>query len=129
VRQMLFMDAPPIRGFAPSAPWHSPRPGYPERARRVLSSAENLLEYFQNAIREQKQGAHRVEFREARFEDYEGISALKHSQGLASKPFDEWRRLWIGNPCFKEMRRWPIGWVLTDGDRIAPSSYDGDASL
>jgi cytochrome P450 len=27
----------------------------PERARRVLSSTENLLEYFQNAIREQKQ--------------------------------------------------------------------------
>jgi hypothetical protein len=63
---------------------------------------------------------HRVEFREARFEDYEGIATLEHSQGLASKPFDEWRRLWIGNPCFKEMRRrWPIGWVLTDGNRIA----------
>jgi hypothetical protein len=63
---------------------------------------------------------HRLKFREACFEDYEGIAALEHSQGLTSKPFDEWRRLWAGNPCYKEMgKRWPIGWVLVDGDHIA----------
>jgi hypothetical protein len=61
-----------------------------------------------------------LEFRETRFEDYAGIAALEHSQGLASKPFDEWRRMWAGNPCYEEMgARWPIGWVLVDGNHIA----------
>jgi hypothetical protein len=63
---------------------------------------------------------HRVQFREARFEDYAGIATLEHSQGLTSKPFDEWRRMWTGNPSYEQLgQRWPIGWVLTEGDRIA----------
>ncbi len=66
---------------------------------------------------------HRVELRQARFEDYQGIAALETSHGLASKPFDEWRRLWIGNPCYEKLGlRWPIGWVLEHGDRIVGSS-------
>jgi hypothetical protein len=60
-----------------------------------------------------------VTLREARFQDYQAIAALENSQGLASKPFDEWRRLWAGNPCYEELgTRWPIGWVLEDGARI-----------
>jgi hypothetical protein len=60
-----------------------------------------------------------IELREARFQDYKGIAALETSQGLASKPFDEWGRLWGGNPCYEEIGpRWPIGWVLEDGERI-----------
>ena len=62
---------------------------------------------------------HRVELREAHFHDYEAIAALETSHGLAAKPLDEWRRLWAGNPCYEELGpRWPIGWVLEDGDRI-----------
>ncbi|MGA8027351.1 MAG: hypothetical protein WB992_09400 [Bryobacteraceae bacterium] len=67
--------------------------------------------------------SHRVELRQARFEDYKGIAALESSHGLASKPFDEWRRLWAGNPCYEELgSQWPIGWVLEDGDRIVGCS-------
>lgn len=62
---------------------------------------------------------HRVELREARFEDYEGIAGLENSQGLASKPFDEWRRMWTANPCYQNLRaHWPIGWVLVDHNRV-----------
>ena len=60
-----------------------------------------------------------IEMREARFQDYAGIAALEASQGLVSKPADEWRRLWTGNPCYEEIGpRWPIGWVLEEGERI-----------
>jgi hypothetical protein len=63
--------------------------------------------------------AHRVELREARFDDYEGIAALENSQGLASKTFDEWRRMWTANPCYQSLgARWPIGWVLVDDGRV-----------
>jgi len=66
---------------------------------------------------------HRVELRKACFEDYKGIAALEGSHGLASKPFDEWCRLWIGNPCYEELgQQWPIGWILQDGDRIVGCS-------
>ncbi len=65
---------------------------------------------------------HGIELREARFQDYEGIAALEASQGLAIKPVDEWRRLWAGNPCYEEIGpRWPIGWVLEEGERIVGS--------
>jgi hypothetical protein len=60
-----------------------------------------------------------VEMREARFQDYNAIAALESSQGLASKPAEEWRRLWNGNPCYEEIGpRWPIGWVLEEAERI-----------
>jgi hypothetical protein len=63
--------------------------------------------------------SHGVELRDARFQDYKAIAALERSQGLTSKPFDEWRRIWAGNPCYEELGpRWPIGWVLEIGDRI-----------
>jgi hypothetical protein len=62
---------------------------------------------------------HAVDLREARFEDYQAIAALENSQGLATKPFDEWRRMWAGNPCYEQLAPcWPIGWVLEEGDRI-----------
>jgi hypothetical protein len=62
---------------------------------------------------------HGIELREARFQDYQAIAALEAAQGLVSKPADEWRRLWAGNPCYREIGpRWPIGWVLEDGERI-----------
>jgi hypothetical protein len=63
--------------------------------------------------------SHGVELRDARFQDYQAIAALEASQGLTSKPFDEWRRMWAGNPCYEEIGpRWPVGWVLETADRI-----------
>jgi len=60
-----------------------------------------------------------IELREARFQDYDAIAALEASQGLLHKPVEEWRHLWTGNPAYEEIGpRWPIGWVLEDGDRI-----------
>jgi hypothetical protein len=60
-----------------------------------------------------------IEMREARFQEYDAIAALEVAQGLESKPAEEWRRLWTGNPCYESIGpRWPIGWVLEDGDRI-----------
>lgn len=65
----------------------------------------------------------RVEIRAACFEDYEGIAALETAHGLASKPLDEWRRLWTDNPYYEELGpKWPIGWVLHDRGRIVGSS-------
>jgi hypothetical protein len=52
--------------------------------------------------------------REAQFEDYEQIAALEASTGLATKPFDEWRHLWLDNPVYRALPHWPIGWVLED---------------
>ena len=60
-----------------------------------------------------------IQLREARFQDYKAIAALEAGQGLASKPFEEWRRLWAGNPCYEEIGpRWPIGWVLEEDERV-----------
>jgi hypothetical protein len=65
----------------------------------------------------------RVRLREARFQDYEAIAALELSHGLTSKPFESWRRLWVGNPCYEELGEgWPIGWVLEDGDQMVGCS-------
>src|SRR5579884_3722776 len=58
-----------------------------------------------------------VRIREAQFEDHGAITALQASQHLKTKPFDEWKKLWIGNPCYESLGpRWPIGWVLETGD-------------
>lgn len=65
---------------------------------------------------------HAIQMREARFQDYEGIAQLEVAQGLASKPAEEWRRLWTGNPCYEQIGpRWPLGWVLEEGERIVGS--------
>ncbi len=69
------------------------------------------------------QGDRTVRLRQARFEDHAAIAALETSQGLKSKPFEEWRRLWTHNPCYNELgSNWPIGWVLEErGGRVVGS--------
>jgi len=60
-----------------------------------------------------------VELRPARFGDYTGMAALEASQGLTRKSFEDWARLWRGNPCYEELGPdFPIGWVLERGERI-----------
>jgi len=37
---------------------------------------------------------------------------VQKANGLEPKPRAEWEHLWLGNPAFKNLRDWPIGWVL-----------------
>lgn len=71
-----------------------------------------------------------VKFREARFDDYEQISALQTRNGLGTKPREQWEHLWLGNPLYQKLARWPIGIVGENerGDLVAytasiPLSY------
>lgn len=60
-----------------------------------------------------------IQIREARFQDYAAIAALEASKGQHVKPAEEWRRLWTGNPCYEQIGpRWPIGWVLEEGEHL-----------
>ena len=52
-----------------------------------------------------------VKFREAQMDDYESITALQARNGLGTKTREEWEHLWLGNPLYRRMERWPIGIV------------------
>jgi hypothetical protein len=55
--------------------------------------------------------------REASFEDYPQIALLEARHGFREKSYEEWSHVWLANPLFRELQgRWPIGWVLEDGD-------------
>ncbi|MDQ6664133.1 MAG: hypothetical protein M3Z23_07050 [Acidobacteriota bacterium] len=64
-----------------------------------------------------------VRLREACFSDHAAIAALEAAQGLKPKALAEWRALWEGNPCYREIGpSWPIGWVIETSDgKIAGS--------
>jgi hypothetical protein len=75
--------------------------------------------------------------REARFEDHARIAALETAQGLNSRGYDDWSRLWLANPAYRELNgSSPIGWVLeTDRNEIVgtlgniPLSYVFDGRV
>lgn len=52
--------------------------------------------------------------RPACFEDYVGISSLESQYRLRSKSSEDWEHLWLGNPLWRTLSEWPIGWVLQD---------------
>ena len=52
----------------------------------------------------------------AQFEDYDQIAAVEARQGLTVKPQEQWLDLWLDNPAYLELRDWPIGWVVDDGE-------------
>ncbi len=52
--------------------------------------------------------------RVATFDDYDRMAAVAAATGLTPKPQDEWLHLWLGNPAYKRLPGWPIGWVLED---------------
>src|SRR5215469_15931233 len=59
----------------------------------------------------------RVKVREAGFNDYTAITSLESKNELATKEYEEWCHLWIGNPVYHKVRSiWPIGWVLETDD-------------
>lgn len=55
--------------------------------------------------------------REASFDDYDQINELERRFDLRSKPFEEWQYLWTGNPVYRSIGHWPIGWVIEDENR------------
>jgi len=56
-----------------------------------------------------------VRLREAQFDDFPKIDALKRRHGLFSPSFSDWKRLWTDNPLVLEYGSiWPIGWVLEE---------------
>ncbi len=58
-----------------------------------------------------------VNLREATFADYDQIIALESRQNLRARSREDWSRMWLGNPLYKQLAaRWPIGWVLEDED-------------
>src|SRR5581483_1675455 len=64
--------------------------------------------------------------RESSFEDYPQILALESAYDLQPKTYEAWKNLWSNNPAFHLFnshfgQQWPIGWVLTDRDRIVGS--------
>jgi hypothetical protein len=52
--------------------------------------------------------------RQACFDDYDQIAAVQTANRLTAKPRKEWLHLWQGNPAFRHIPDWPIGWVLED---------------
>lgn len=63
-------------------------------------------------VRRAKTSVPAVEFREATFDDYGKIFRLEDRFQLGFKSFEEWSHLWVNNPVYKQVRDWPIGWVL-----------------
>jgi hypothetical protein len=66
--------------------------------------------------------------REARFSDFEAVSALKQRWSMDADSLENWERLWHGNPALLcgEVKR-PIGWVLEADGAIV--GYMGNISL
>jgi hypothetical protein len=66
--------------------------------------------------------------REARFDDYAEIMNLQSRYDLGRESYEEWSHLWTGNPLYKELPKWPIGWVLeTEEQEIV--GYAGNIPL
>jgi hypothetical protein len=60
-----------------------------------------------------------VDLRETTFADYDQVIALESGQNLRRRSREEWSRLWLENPLYKQLgSSWPIGWVLEDEGRI-----------
>src|SRR5579864_3167573 len=56
-----------------------------------------------------------VSLRVATFADYDQIMALESAQGLRPRSREDWSRLWLENPLYRELAAdWPIGWILED---------------
>jgi len=59
-----------------------------------------------------------VKTREAVLGDYAQIAALGVRNGLDPKKREEWEHLWVNNPVFNRLPKWPIGWVAENDGEI-----------
>jgi hypothetical protein len=67
--------------------------------------------------------------REARLDDYEKIIALQARNGLESRSYEDWSRLWTSNPAYLNRDRpFTAGWIL-EGNRGEASGYLGNLPL
>lgn len=71
----------------------------------------------------------RSSIRTATFDDYDGIAAVETRNGLTAKPREQWLDLWLANPAYHQLRRWPIGWVIQDQDGAIVGSLGNIPSL
>jgi len=53
-----------------------------------------------------------VQIRPATFDDYPRIATLASRYGLNPKARNEWEHLWKGNPVYRGLAEWTIGWVV-----------------
>lgn len=58
-----------------------------------------------------------LKLRAATFEDYPRIADLERRFGLDPRSLEDWKELWLGNPVYRSLPEWSIGWVLEDADR------------
>ena len=72
-----------------------------------------------------------VKLREASRRDYEQIAALESRYGLDVGSLEQWQHIWRGNPEYRDLQCWTIGWVIEDekGQIVAsigdiPLSYE-----
>src|SRR5579883_119781 len=54
----------------------------------------------------------RCRVREAAFADYAQIAVLESRYGMLPKPYEAWTHLWEGNPTYRTLAKWSIGWVV-----------------
>jgi hypothetical protein len=68
-----------------------------------------------------------VKTREAVLSDYARIAALAARNGLDKRTREEWEHLWVDNPVYKKLPKWPIGWVAENDNEIV--GYFGNIPL
>lgn len=64
------------------------------------------------------EATHSTVIREVALSDYAQIVALLSRNGLAARTRDEWEHLWVNNPVYKKLDRWPMGWVVQNSGGI-----------
>jgi hypothetical protein len=76
-----------------------------------------------------KEAVRSPKLRTASFEDYPRIAALQVANGLQTKPYEEWKHLWINNSAYTKFQAsLPIGWVL-EGENKKLVGYLGNIPL
>jgi hypothetical protein len=63
--------------------------------------------------------------RAATLEDYSQIAALALRYELHLKSFENWKNLWLGNPVYRQLHNWPMGWVL-ENEKMEVAGFIGN---
>jgi hypothetical protein len=74
----------------------------------MLAAAQSSLHH----MKAKSEPGARCHIRQATSVDYSQIAALEARYGMVPKPYEEWIRLWQGNPAYGGLTDWSIGWVV-----------------